>query len=48
MKKSIEELINGKGIVVCEDKKGQVYYLDIEEHIFYTEEEIMAKFGKEE
>lgn len=48
MKESIEELINGKGIVVCQNKKGEILYLDIEEHIFYTEEEITEKFGKEE
>lgn len=44
---SIEELINGKGIVICKTKNGETYYLDIEEHKFYTKEEIINKYKEE-
>jgi hypothetical protein len=41
MAKMIDEFIQNKGIIKCIDKNNDVYYLDIEEHIIYTEKEML-------
>lgn len=41
MNKIIEDYIQNKGIIRCVDKANDVYYLDIEEHIIYTENELL-------
>lgn len=39
-----EEFLKEKGIIKCINSKNQVYYLDIEEHTIYTEEELKKVF----
>lgn len=44
--KIINDYIVGKGIIRCETKK-DIYYLDIESHIIYTELELLNKIYAE-
>ena len=37
----LDEFIKNKGIIKCINKENEVYYLDIEEHIIYTENELL-------
>ena len=37
----ISDFIKDKGIIACDTKTG-TYYLDIEKHIIYTQEEIIT------
>ena len=43
MAKLIEDFIQNKGIIKCIDNSNAIYYLDIEEHKFYTESEMLEK-----
>lgn len=38
----IDEYIKNKGIIKCVNLAKEVYYLDIEEHILYTEKEMLV------
>lgn len=42
----ISDYITGRGIIRCETKQ-DVYYLDIEAHIIYTELELLNKIYAE-
>lgn len=42
----ISDFIVGKGIIKCDTKK-DIYYLDIEAHIIYSEEELIQKIYAE-
>ena len=37
----IEDYIQNKGIIKCTTKSNDIYYLDIEEHKIYTENELL-------
>ena len=39
--KIIDEYIQNKGIIRCTTKSNDIYYLDIEEHKIYTENELL-------
>lgn len=39
--KIIDDYIQNKGIIRCTTKSNDIYYLDIEEHIIYTENELL-------
>ena len=40
--KIIDEYIRNKGIIKCINHDNETYYLDIEEHILYTEQEMLT------
>lgn len=46
MPKVINDYIIGRGIIKCDTKK-DIYYLDIEAHIIYTEEELIQRIYAE-
>ena len=37
---SLQEFLKKNGIIECVNGKKETYYLDIEQHIIYTKEEI--------
>ena len=47
MAKLLAKYIIGKGIIECVNKAEETYYLDIENHIIYTQEELYNIYLKE-
>ena len=47
MEKLLASYIIGKGIIECVNKVKETYYLDIENHIIYTPEELYHIYLKD-